>query len=516
MKPEEAIARILANTADPGEVEEVIRQLKADPEALRRFVELAEIDGLIGPALEDDLRRERRFQAVEGAVRHADREDFVAGVRQRIRIRQAARYGMAVAATVVIGLFLSWLLLPENRGPVMATIQRTESVPEGSLVKAGTALVAGDSVIFESGLAELQVGDKGTMVLEGPAELRFDGPMRAVLNRGRVVMRVTEAGHGFEVATPKGKVIDLGTEFGVAVTDDGEVETHVLDGEVEAVPDSGPKVRLTKANALRFGDATTMVADSTAFYTKLPPLHRETPSGILWRFDEGNGHFSESDPEGDPMVFHAESHGQSPEWVDGVFGEALALDGKGGYLESGFRGIGGADPRTVCFWVKVPEDFSIKQGFGIVSWGHWRSEGWGEVWQISVNPLEEEGLVGGLRVGLHGGQIVGATDLRDGEWHHVAVVLYEGSQPDVGTHVVVYIDGELESLSSRTLQKVKTRINTATHGVWVGRNVTTADGRFASHGSFFRGEVDELSIFHGALSQREILSLKSENRLPAR
>lgn len=175
---------------------------------------------------------------------------------------------------------------------------------------------------------------------------------------------------------------------------------------------------------------------------------------------------------------------------------------------------GGGDSRTVCFWAKVPEDFSRRQGFGIVSWGDWTQFGFGQVWQVSVNPIFEEGAVGRLRVGLHGDQIIGTTDLRDGGWHHVAVVLYEASQPDIGTHVVVYVDGRFESLSQRSLLEVNTEVKTADHGVWVGRNVTSSGTRQPVHGSFFRGAIDELAIYRGALSQEEVQSLIDRNSLP--
>jgi len=511
----ESIARVLAGEADPEEVSALLERLRRDPEAAEHFRHLAELDGLLGPALEDDLRRERRLGKVVDAVRLADREGFVQGVERRIRTRQAMRRGLALAATVVVGVFIWKLAAPgEGSDPVLATVERTESLRSAHPVDIGSVLRAGDVLEFDAGLAELRVGEMGTMVIEGPASLRFEAEKRAALTRGRVVMSVTEAGHGYRLETHRGAVIDLGTQFGVSVAEDGEVETHVLEGEVEAEPYGGPKIGLTKGKALRFGDSEAKEADVSAFYTKLPPVHASRVEGIHWAFDEGSGMLSNSVPVGDPLVFHARDASPGPDWTEGVFGDAISLDGRGAYLESTYPGVAGGDPRTVCFWVKVPEDFSILQGFGIVSWGHWRNEGWGQVWQISVNPLEEEGDLGRLRVGLHGGQIIGTSDLRDGSWHHVAVVLYEADQPDIGTHVVVYIDGMFETLSKRSVHKVETRVETATHGVWVGRNVTSEADREPVHGSFFRGELDELSIFRGALSQEEIQSLIDTNRLP--
>ncbi|MDC0088065.1 LamG domain-containing protein, partial [Akkermansiaceae bacterium] len=171
-----------------------------------------------------------------------------------------------------------------------------------------------------------------------------------------------------------------------------------------------------------------------------------------------------------------------------------------------YKGIQGGEARTVCSWVKVPKDFSLKQGFGIISWGN--STKTGETWQISVNPLEKDGEVGRLRLGLRGSQIIGNSDLRDGLWHHIAVVLYGGSNPNIGTHALLYVDGKKESVSRASLQEVKTTSNHDDHGLWVGRNVTYKDDeRQPLHGGFFRGGVDDLYIFNVALSQNEIQSL---------
>ena len=234
---------------------------------------------------------------------------------------------------------------------------------------------------------------------------------------------------------PRGAaVIDHGTEFGVSVADDGVVETHVLEGRVESVAGGGARVMLEEDDALRLGPVggERIEMDAGGFYTSVPPRSASPPRFIRWPLDEGRGLLSRAAVHGlgggpAEMVFHAIDQGGAPAWVDGVHGAALGFDGKGSYAESGFPGIGGGEARTVAFWVKVPTDFSIREGFGILSWGQHRSEGLGEVWQVSVNPLVEDGPVGRLRVGLHGGQVVGSTDLRDGEWHHAAVVLYGGS-----------------------------------------------------------------------------------------
>src|SRR5262249_44377513 len=61
----------------------------------------------------------------------------------------------------------------------------------------------------------------------------------ARLMRGRLTARVPEAARGFEILSPQGKVSDLGTEFGLSVSESGATNVHVFEGKVVALPGDG-------------------------------------------------------------------------------------------------------------------------------------------------------------------------------------------------------------------------------------------------------------------------------------
>lgn len=100
---------------------------------------------------------------------------------------------------------------------------RSERLSEGDPLRADT------EVSLESGMAELIFESGARVSLSGPCDLQIDGPDSFTLRVGDVSV---EASFGFEVATPSGTVIDLGTAFGVSVTEAGESEVHVFEGEV--------------------------------------------------------------------------------------------------------------------------------------------------------------------------------------------------------------------------------------------------------------------------------------------
>ena len=535
LDPLDILALVLDGEASEEQYQQLIEALREDESLRREASKLAAIHGQLGVVMEDEVSRERRVMQISAEVQKVDSDQFENGVRMRLvkrrKLNQLWAIG-SVAAVLAIGLFSLSFFKNSQSGhsmeqrSIVATLKHTDGVQwVGSSVDLGKSLLAGQSLQIQSGLLELDLAGRGRLIIEGPARLNFPEDGLAVLHQGRIVMRATEQGHGYRIETPQGSIIDLGTEFGVSVSDRGLVETHVIDGSVEAIPKIGNPVTLTRDEALSMNSegGQSITADAGKFYTLMPPTQESTPQQINWSFNENQGllsrakgelatEFVQSSQTTSDMIFHVMDQGEAPAWIEGVSGSALYFDGKGAYAESAFLGIGGTQARSVCFWVNVPKDFDRLEGFGIVSWGRYKELG--DVWQVSANPLLKDGPIGRLRLGLHGGQIIGSTDLRDSQWHHIAVVMYGGSQPNVGTHVILYVDGHQEQVSRRALQEVHTEVKEARHGVWLGRNVTfTSNASTAqnfTHGKFFRGGIDELSIFDSALSQEQIIHLMEQ------
>jgi hypothetical protein len=92
------------------------------------------------------------------------------------------------------------------------------------------------------------------VVLQGPATLEMISGNSARLVRGRLSARVPEAAQGFTILSPEGKVVDLGTEFGMDVAEDGSAEVVVFRGEVAAQRDGAP-VSVKESQTVRIGSA---------------------------------------------------------------------------------------------------------------------------------------------------------------------------------------------------------------------------------------------------------------------
>ncbi len=133
--------------------------------------------------------------------------------------------GTAAAAALLAAL----LLTPP--APELARLTKRSGARWGD---GRPSLRAGSRVDLVFGYAELTLANRVRLVLEAPVRLRLESTRRIRLESGRVVAEVPPEARGFVIDTPPARVVDLGTEFGVGVREDGETEVQVFRGEVVA------------------------------------------------------------------------------------------------------------------------------------------------------------------------------------------------------------------------------------------------------------------------------------------
>jgi hypothetical protein len=503
--------------------------------ALHRLLPLA----LQDEAGEDFVREVTERIEASGQDGTPAAEAFVGRVLEQLRpsVPVYRRWPLwaAAAAIAVAGLF--FFVRPggvESKGNEGLVVNTTVPLPPGAVASLGRMestvwqmaptgpLLPGTRLTLQQGLVEVHFLSGTQLILEGPADLQIGGSNAAVLHSGRAVAQVPEAGRGFVLDSPRGRLIDHGTQFAVSVELSGETEVHVIEGLVEARQTGGPEpVMLHSAQGLRLSPQghERLAADDGGFVTEMPPLGQAGAAFVHWPLDEaadglianrGQG-FDSRETQLNLLSFEPGRPGPQP--VSGPFAKALFFDGTGDFAACEWLGIPGAAARTVAFWVQVPADFNEREGFGIVGWGEHSTQG--GAWQISPNPLVKDGPLGRLRVGTQEGHVIGTRDLRDGQWHHVAVVLYGGTRPNTATHVLLYVDGLLDPASKKKVREIATDTDRALHGVWLGRNLAfkgTESGVPPAE-KFFRGALDEVFIVGAALNQAQIQRLMRENRL---
>jgi hypothetical protein len=521
---EELLAKAVQGDLNASEAERLLVLCQEDEVLKERLIRLVQVERLTGLALEEDghvFSREFSFRM------EAEGDDaFSSAVAARLRRRKMVKVVFLIGAMAAVVMLTLFFLVKDERGFV-GEVVRVEASDWSS---GRTTLKVGDRLRITEGLVELRFHTGVEIVIEAPAEFEVTGENQGFLHHGKLVAEVNdETAHGFSVDGPAGRLVDFGTRFAVAVEEGGEMEVHVIEGAVDATAKGGETSRLKQNEAMRLsdGEAVRMVANIEKFVTRMPDYQSEPPRTVRWSFDETGGSevFDRGNGLADGLATgHFKSfsgEGDGPRRVEGKFGGALVFDGSDGFVETEFAGVTGSGPRTVAFWVKAPADFDPMQGYGIINWGDVTVPG--GAWQISVNGTERDGPLGRLRIGTHWGQVIGTSDLRDGQWHHCAVVMYgdEEGRPNTATHVLLYVDGELEPAARKSMQAVETvsppfRGNES-HGIWLGRNLGfESEGSSSAriYGKFFRGAIDEMVICDMAMTRAQIVRLLEVNEMP--
>lgn len=85
---------------------------------------------------------------------------------------------------------------------------------------------------FAQGMAQLEFMQGATAILEGPMQTNLLHANGLSVKFGKLRAHVPKVAQGFTVDLPMGKVIDLGTDFGVEVHPEGSAEVYVYRGKV--------------------------------------------------------------------------------------------------------------------------------------------------------------------------------------------------------------------------------------------------------------------------------------------
>jgi hypothetical protein len=232
---------------------------------------------------------------------------------------------LALAASLVLGALVAGFGWLASRNPMQVAETHQEGcavLVDAAAAEWGTradALQPGMTVgmgplHLKKGLARLEFYSGASLTLEGDAELDILSVNSAKLSRGKVRAHVPQHARGFKLVTPDAQVVDLGTEFGLAVSDAGKSEVHVFDGEVLASLDQGKSETSLKRGAVwdaAHGADSARQADSSAFadLNALREHSRTADEQRLQRWHEGmSGWFK------DPRLLTAYTFEPTSEW----------------------------------------------------------------------------------------------------------------------------------------------------------------------------------------------------------
>lgn len=418
-------------------------------------------------------------------------------------------------------------VLPEKQEATSAGIAVMTRLVDVEWQESERQFTVGDAVSvgvvgLESGVAQIEFFCGATVILEGPARLVLESSTIARLKSGRLRAQVPPAARGFQIHADELRVVDLGTEFGVAVND-GEADVQVFDGEVELYQSNGEQRLVTAGNAITRAvggvvEAAQLTPDE---YLGLEALDERVRNQKQGRYQRWLGHSMEL--RKDPRVITYYSMEQDRYWnrklASSVVPENRDLDG----AIVGAKRVVGRWPEKSGVEFKRPGDrvrVNIPGQFGSLTFACWVKidslDRWynslfltdsyqrGEPhWQI----LDTGQLFFSVRLG--GGPGKGHHKVLSppfwdaslsGRWLHLATTY------DVETKTTThFLNGEKlsEERIPDQLFVQQTCIGKATIGNWSSPTRPEAD--FAIRN--LNGSMDEFVLFRDALKPDEIRDL---------
>lgn len=386
--------------------------------------------------------------------------------------------------------------------------------------EVGDALAPGQFEIA-SGFAQLEFFCGATVILEGPAEIDLQSPLLARVRRGTLRAQVPPAARGFSLEVDDMTVVDLGTEFGLSVTDQG-ASVQVFDGEVELQQPDTDKRLLTAGEALlRTPDGgytrSPVTPESFLDIEKLESralgqqdarferwhrwsekLRRDARLISYYAFDETGGWSRRLSNSQTPSNTDLDGAIVGARRAEGRWPAKSSLEFKqpGDRVRVQIPGEYGS--LTFFCWVKIDSldrwynSLFLTDGYNKGE-PHWQILDTGQLY-FSVRPVERGDKGPGDFKALSPPFWKPSLS---GRWLHLATV-YDVA----GASVTHYLNGEVLSTYLVPREKLveETRIGTASIGNW--SVPTQPDSRFAIRN--LNGSMDEFALFADALTDDEI------------
>ncbi len=468
------IAAYLSGTITPPQMQQLNAMLLADAEARREFAELLNLDSALAALAAD-------WTPAQVAVKPT-------------RWLTASPRWLSAAACISM-LFGTWFWQDTHRA--YATVGKAAGVVE----LADGASLRGESYHISAGSISLITARGARIVIEAPAEFRFESAQRLHMKRGRLAADVPPAAKGFTVITPTGDAIDLGTRFGVDVPSTGSAEVHVFQGEViTQASGSHANQSLRGGDAVSFaqGASTNRELRSSAFIQpdELPGLTAGLAAGQRAQSDNALAALRK-----DPALI-ALLDFESAEELPGVYrtvqgrwpgSHAPEFVNVGDHLKLDVGGDHGWPQLTLAAWVRIDRLGAPYQS--LLHTDGWSKNNPGQVhWIINRDTT--------MRLALIGDTLApGSTELQgypdsltpvlpeQGRWVHLAAV-YDSARATVR----FYLNGQFDK---------ETRLEIA-HPARLG---PAQIGNWNQQDRKLSGRVDELLLLGRAMSDSELHAL---------
>lgn len=236
-KEQELINGYCAGLLNEKEFDELQNLLRSSKEARRLVLEYRSIDSALRSAYEINTFDEIKTSQKRGGL----------GIDLKPSWQN---FILKLAALLVVGFGLIMFFNSKKVIPQVHFLEKTDSGVaifmrgldaefETERYKEGDSIPRGDLKLLK-GHVELEFFSGASIILEGPAHLELTSKDGGVLHSGKLRAQVPEHAHGFTIVSSDIELVDLGTSFGMEVSELTGTQVQVFEGEVE-IFDPGSK-----------------------------------------------------------------------------------------------------------------------------------------------------------------------------------------------------------------------------------------------------------------------------------
>ena len=245
----------IANNEDTKRIEEL---LSGDPEACEFYIDYSELCAQMEFELSAKTPLDIDEQSISAQISKSTAL-FYQGQTTKQILTPSWRPMPLLAVAAVIILFIGTLSLIINKRLLMSP-QSVEAKSSSQLVENVThegvavlmesvsasfvdngvqppstnGILYPGEILLESGIVAIEFYSGARVILEGPAIFELTSENSAILREGRIRALVPPQACGFSVSTRQIEVVDLGTEFGMNIEEDGHLtEVHCFNGLVD-------------------------------------------------------------------------------------------------------------------------------------------------------------------------------------------------------------------------------------------------------------------------------------------
>jgi hypothetical protein len=209
--------------------------------------------------------------------------------REPYRISGSFWFAMtSIAALVLMLVYLKFTPSPYSRQ--VATLVDAINVQwKDSSVShtVGSRLFTNEGPIqLKKGIIKIKYDEGVEVVIEGPAEYEIVGSSVISLNYGCLYTRVNESGRGFIVDTLNSRIMDMGTEFGVQASSEGNAELHVFSGEITLIsgaPDASKNKQFVTEGSAKYISRTGEIVNDILLRPSLFVRDIHSATRHIWR-----------------------------------------------------------------------------------------------------------------------------------------------------------------------------------------------------------------------------------------